>query len=115
MTTIHPTVSTDEPAWFVGFDWGSEKHRAALFDRTGNLIARRDVAHWRAAAYAELGDWLLRTTQARPGRDCRRHRDDARPGGRCVDRSWLGFRVYAINPKQLDRFRDPLQRGRRQG
>jgi hypothetical protein len=50
MTTVQPTASNDEPAWFVGFDWGSEKHRVALFDRTGNLIGRRDVAH-SAVAY----------------------------------------------------------------
>ncbi len=103
MTTVHPTVSTDEPAWFVGFDWGSEKHRAALFDRTGNLIARRDVAH-SAAAYAELGDWLLRTTQASPAEIAVAIETTHGPVvDALIDR---GFRVYAINPKQLDRFRD---------
>ncbi len=105
MTTSTPTVSTDEPAWFVGFDWGSEKHRAALFDRTGNLIACRDVAHSaappmpssatgccapRQASPAEIAVAILETTHG-PVVDA------------LIDR---GFRVYAINPKQLDRFRD---------
>ena len=103
MTTVHPTVSTDEPAWFVGFDWGSEKHRVALFDRTGKLIGRRDVAH-SASAYAELGDWLLRTTQARPAEIAVAIETTHGPVvDALIDR---GFRVYAINPKQLDRFRD---------
>ena len=65
MTTQRPVPPDDEPHWFVGFDWGSEKHRVALFDRLGKLIERRDVAH-SATAYAELGDWLLRTTGAAP-------------------------------------------------
>jgi transposase len=103
MTTVHPTASNDEPAWFVGFDWGSEKHRIALFDRTGNLIGRRDVAH-SAAAYAELGDWLLRTTQASPAAIAVAIETTHGPVvDALIDR---GFRVYAINPKQLDRFRD---------
>ena len=103
MTTVQPTASTEEPAWFVGFDWGSEKHRVALFDRTGNLIGRRDVAH-SAAAYAELGDWLLRTTQASPAEIAVAIETTHGPVvDALIDR---GFRVYAINPKQLDRFRD---------
>jgi transposase len=103
MTTVHPTASNDEPAWFVGFDWGSEKHRVALFDRTGNLIGRRDVAH-SATAYAEFGDWLLRTTQASPAEIAVAIETTHGPVvDALIDR---GFRVYAINPKQLDRFRD---------
>ena len=103
MTTVHPTASNDEPAWFVGFDWGSEKHRVALFDRTGKLIERRDVAH-SAAAYAELGDWLLRTTQASPAEIAVAIETTHGPVvDALIDR---GLRVYAINPKQLDRFRD---------
>ena len=103
MTTVPPTASNDAPAWFVGFDWGSEKHRVALFDRTGNLIGRRDVAH-SATAYAELGDWLLRTTQASPAEIAVAIETTHGPVvDALIDR---GFRVYAINPKQLDRFRD---------
>jgi len=103
MTTVPPTASNGEPAWFVGFDWGSEKHRVALFDRTGKLIERRDVAH-SAAAYAELGDWLLRTTQASPAEIAVAIETTHGPVvDALIDR---GFRVYAINPKQLDRFRD---------
>jgi transposase len=103
MTTVQPIASTDEPAWFVGFDWGSEKHRVALFDRTGKLIGRRDVAH-SAPAYAELGDWLLRSTQASPTEIAVAIETTHGPVvDALIDR---GFRVYAINPKQLDRFRD---------
>jgi transposase len=103
MTTEPPTPSGDEPSWFVGFDWGSEKHRAALFDRAGKLIERRDVAH-SATAYAEFGDWLLRTTGAAPATIAVAIETTHGPVvDALIDR---GFRVYAINPKQLDRFRD---------
>jgi transposase len=103
MTTEQPTATNDDPNWFVGFDWGSEKHRAALFDRAGKLIERRDVAH-SATAYAELGNWLLRTTQAAPAEIAAAIETTHGPVvDALIDR---GFRVYAINPKQLDRFRD---------
>ncbi len=103
MTTEATTLTDEEPTWFVGFDWGSEKHRVALFDRAGKLIERRDVAH-SATAYAECGDWLLRTTQAAPHAIAVAVETTHGPVvDALIDR---GFRVYAINPKQLDRFRD---------
>src|ERR1700728_1026591 len=103
MTTELPTTPDDDPRWFVGFDWGSEKHRVALFDHTGKLIDHRDVAHT-ATAYAEFGDWLLRTTGATPAEIAVAIETTHGPVvDALIDR---GFRVYAINPKQLDRFRD---------
>jgi transposase len=103
MTAERSIPPDDEPAWFVGFDWGSEKHRVALFDHTGKLIEHRDVAH-AATAYAEFGDWLLRTTGATPAAIAVAIETTHGPVvDALIDR---GFRVYAINPKQLDRFRD---------
>jgi len=103
MTTELPIPPDDEPTWFVGFDWGSEKHRVSLFDRSGKLIERRDVAH-SATAYAEFGDWLLRTTGAAPQQIAVAIETSHGPVvDALIDR---GFRAFAINPKQLDRFRD---------
>jgi transposase len=103
MVTEQPTPPNDQPNWFVGFDWGSENHRVALFDHAGELIERRDVAH-SAIAYAECGDWLLRATQASPQEIAVAIETTHGPVvDALIDR---GFRVYAINPKQLDRFRD---------
>src|ERR1700722_17167165 len=103
MTTEPSIPPDDEPIWFVGFDWGSEKHRVALFDRAGQLIEHRDVAH-SATAYAECGDWLLRATQASPHEIAVAIETTHGPVvDALIDR---GLRVYAINPKQLDRFRD---------
>lgn len=102
--STEPSPSPDtEPIWFAGFDWGSEKHRVSLFARDGTLIGRRDVDH-SARAYAELGDWLLRTTQAQPAAIAVAIETTHGPAvDALIDR---GFRTFAINPKQLDRFRD---------
>lgn len=98
-----PASSDTEPAWFVGFDWGSEKHRISLFDNNGSLVGRHDSGH-SATAYAELGDWLLRTTGAQPGEIAVAIETSHGPAvDALIDR---GFRTFAINPKQLDRFRD---------
>jgi transposase len=98
------TIPTDTaPAWFVGFDWGSEQHRVALFDHAGTLIDRRSVAH-SAEAYASLADWLLHTTAAEPTAIAVAIETTHGPAvDALIDR---GFRVFSINPKQLDRFRD---------
>jgi transposase len=96
-------MSEDAIIWFVGFDWGSESHRVSLFDGTGKLVGRRDVAH-SGSAYGELCDWLLRTTGAAPGQIGVAIETSHGPMvDALLDR---GFQTYAINPKQLDRFRD---------
>ena len=101
--TEQPASSNDEPLWFVGFDWGSEKHRVSLFDRNGSLTGRRDLGH-SAIAYAELGNWLLSTTWAQPSEIAVAIETSHGPAvDALIDR---GFRTFAINPKPLDRFRD---------
>ena len=96
-------MSDTEILWFVGLDWGSETHRVSLFDRTGALVGRRDVAH-SGPAYGALCEWLLRTTQAAPGQIGVAIETSHGP---VVDALLeRGFQLYAINPKQLDKFRD---------
>ncbi len=103
MTTQRPVPPADEPHWFVGSPGAARSIAFALFDRLGKLIERRDVAH-SATAYAELGDWLLRTTGAAPAEIAVAIETTHGPVvDALIDR---GFRVYAINPTQLDRFRD---------
>jgi transposase len=94
---------TDEIRWYVGFDWAMEQHCACLVDAEGKLVAKRDVAHG-GAGLAELCSWLLERTGAR-----------AQEIGVAIEvpRGPVvevllerGFQVFAINPKQLDRFRD---------
>jgi transposase len=94
---------TDEIRFFVGIDWASQQHRVCLLDAAGRPVAERDVAHG-GAALSEACDWLLAKTGAQPGEIAVAIET---PRGPVVE-IFLerGFQVYAINPKQLDRFRD---------
>ena len=89
--------------WWVGIDWASEKHLACLIDRHGNQVGVREVAHG-GTGLAELCDWLIATTAAAPAEIAVAIETAHGP----VVETLLerGFAVHAINPKQLDRFRD---------
>jgi transposase len=94
---------SDEICWFVGFDWASEQHRACLLDAEGKPMAERNVTH-DGAALAELCDWLIERTWARPEQIAVAIET---PRGPVVEMLLeRGFQVFALNPKQLDRFRD---------
>lgn len=94
---------TDEVNWYVGIDWAMEQHRACLLDAEGRRMAKRDVSH-DGAGLQELCSWLLETTGA--------HAQEIAvaieaPRGPVVEALLeRSFQVFAINPKQLDRFRD---------
>ena len=95
-------------AWYVGIDWGNEAHLLCLMDAHGYAPRTRLVAHTAVAVHDAI-QWVLRGD-----------RSDAdgiavgleRPRGVLVD-TWLerGFPVFAVNPKQLDRFRDRFTAG----
>jgi len=89
-------------AWFVGVDWGSEKHQACILDPQGGIVGEREFPH-SGAGLAELGEWLLSTGGAASTVAIAIEV----PHGPVVDTLVdLGFVVHTINPKQLDRLRD---------
>jgi transposase len=89
--------------WFVGVDWASQKHRVCLLNVNGESVAERDVSH-DGAGLSELGSWLIERTNALPEQIAIAIEV---PHGPIVEMLLeRGFHVYAINPKQLDRFRD---------
>jgi transposase len=93
----------DEVEWFVGIDWASENHQVCLVDARGECVGERSVAHG-GAALGELCDWLIARTGAKPETIAVAIET---PNGPVVEALLeRGFRVHAINPKQLDRFRD---------
>lgn len=93
----------NEPLWFVGIDWASKSHRVCLLDCEGHRVRERDVSH-EGAALSELCVWLLQTTGASPGEIAVAIET---PRGPLVELLLeRGFAVFALNPKQLDRFRD---------
>jgi transposase len=93
----------DDIGWFAGVDWASEKHKVCLLNASGQAVGERDVDHT-GSGLSELCDWLLAKTGAPPGQIGVAIEV---PHGPVVEALLeRGFVVYAINPKQLDRFRD---------
>lgn len=89
--------------WFVGIDWATQNHRVCLLDAEGRGVGEREFVHG-GAGLTELRDWLLEKTKAAPGRIAVAIE---MPHGPVVEMLLEhGFTVFAINPKQLDRFRD---------
>lgn len=96
-------MTQEEPEWFAGIDWASERHQVCLLDRAGKVLGERSFAHG-GAGLAELCDWLLAKTGVTPERVAVAIEV---PHGPVVEALLeRGFLVHAINPKQLDRFRD---------
>lgn len=89
--------------WYVGIDWASQAHEVCILDREGRVCERREVKHT-APALQALVDALVERAGGDPSRVAI---GIEVPRGALVDLLVeRGFAVYAINPKQLDRFRD---------
>jgi hypothetical protein len=90
-------------SWFLGIDGGYEAHQICLMDATGHVVMERQVAHDAAAVQTAITAVLARTGAA-PAQIAVAIET---PRGALVA-TWLerGFAVFALNPKQLDRFRD---------
>lgn len=89
-------------AWYVGVDWASEMHQACLLDAHGKVIGERAFTHG-GAGLADLCTWIL-AHAGRPDQVCIAIEV---PHGPVVEALLeRGFTVFALNPKQLDRFRD---------
>jgi transposase len=89
--------------WFVGIDWASEAHEVCVLDRDGQVGERRHVKHTVPDLQAFVEALLTRAhgdaTQVAVGIEV--------PRGALVELLVeRGFVVCAINPKQMDRFRD---------
>jgi transposase len=89
-------------------DWGGEEHALCLLDATGRLVGEWRVAHTAPAIHAVVQTILARTG-ATPATIAVGLET---PRGALVD-TFLeyGFPVFALNPKQLDRFRDRFSAG----
>src|ERR1041385_153807 len=87
---------------YIGIDWATEAHRICLLDQDGRLCGKVSISH-SGVGLAQLQEWLTRwgvvATLAAVGIET--------PRGAVVQTLVEhGFAVFAINPKQLDRFRD---------
>src|SRR6266446_5169917 len=104
-TAMHPERD-DQPMpydWFVGIDWGSQQHQVCVLDRNRRLVGERAVDH-DGASLAQLAAWLWTLSAGQPQRVSVAIEV---PRGAIVEGLVeRGFHVFAMNPKQLDRFRD---------
>jgi Transposase len=89
-------------AWFVGIDWGSEKHQACVLDQQGDIAGERSFPH-SGVGLAELSDWILSIVGAANAVAVAIEVPHGPVVDSLIDR---GFVVHTINPKQLDRLRD---------
>lgn len=89
--------------WFVGIDWATQAHTVCIVDREGHVCERREVQHTAEALQAFV-DALVGRADGDPARVAI---GIEVPRGALVELLVeRGFAVYAINPKQVDRFRD---------
>jgi transposase len=94
---------TEQRRRYGGIDWASQTHCAWATDDLGRTIGERTFAHG-GAGLAEMASWLTATSGVPPAQI---HIAIEVPHGPVVETLIeRGFNVYAINPKQLDRFRD---------
>ena len=89
--------------WFVGIDWAAEKYDVCVLDASGKVIAKRIIKH-SGSAIAELMDWLQEMAGGNP--EAMAIAIETPRGAVVEGLVERGFGVFAINPKQLDRFRD---------
>ena len=89
--------------WFVGIDWGSQQHQVCVLDRDRHRVGQRAVDH-DGASLAQLAAWLWTVSAGQPQRVAVAIEV---PRGAIVEGLLeRGFHVFALHPKQLDRFRD---------
>jgi transposase len=96
-------VVDDEYRIYVGIDWATEAHQACVLDCTGRILAERSFAHT-GEIIAAFAQWLHGVAGGDPSQAAIAIEV---PRGAVVETLVEhGFHLYAINPKQLDRFRD---------
>ncbi len=88
--------------YYVGIDWATEAHQVCVMDGDRRVLKERAVEHT-GLALGEFADWLGKLAED-PGSIAVAIEI---PRGAVVETLVeRGFHVFAINPKQLDRFRD---------
>lgn len=96
-------MSESPYAFYVGVDWASETHQVTVLTPERRLEAERRIEHT-GRALGEMADWLMALADGEPARIAVAIEV---PRGPVVETLLeRGFHVFAINPKQLDRFRD---------
>jgi transposase len=91
------------PLLFVGIDWGSREHRVIVLDAAGKQIRDWTIEH----TGEEIADLVERLATLADGASSRCHVGIELKSGPIVEALLeRELTVFAVNPKQTDRFRD---------
>lgn len=94
----------EQQRWYAGVDWASANHHVLITDDDGQKIGEKVFKHG-GEGLAEMASWLMATSGATEPDQI--HIAIEVPHGPVVETLIeRGFKVHAINPKQMDRFRD---------
>jgi transposase len=94
---------TDQGKWYAGVDWASQSHHVWLTDADGRKIGEEVFKH-SGEGLAEMAAWLMAASGAAASQI---QVAIEVPHGPVVETLLeRGFVVHALNPKQMDRFRD---------
>jgi transposase len=94
----------DRQQWYAGVDWGSQSHCVFLTDGDGGRIGEKIFKHG-GEGLADLAAWLMTASGAAEPDQIQVAIEV--PHGPVVETlTERGLKVHAINPKQMDRFRD---------
>lgn len=98
------TMTTDKRRYYAGVDWASQSHQLVLTDHDGRKVGEKNFKHG-GEGLANMAAWLMATSGvAEPAQI---HIAIEVPHGPVAETLIeRGFTVHAINPKQMDRFRD---------
>lgn len=89
--------------FYVGIDWADQKHQVSLRETGAERVEEKSFDH-SGAGLRSMIEWLIKRTDGRAN-DAAVAIEITR--GAIVEALLeRGFAVFAINPKQLDRFRD---------
>ena len=96
-------VVTSEFTFYVGVDWATEHHQVCILDCDGRVVRQQRIEHSGKA----IRDFMASMEDLAQGQVDRIAVAIEVPRGPVVE-AFLEHRwaVFAINPKQLDRFRD---------
>ncbi len=96
--------NNDPKRWYAGVDWGSQIHCVFLTDDQGRKLGQKEFRH-SGEGLAEMAAWLMKVSAAEaPAQVFVAIEVPHGPVAETLIER--GFAVHAINPKQMDRFRD---------
>ena len=90
--------------WYVGVDWASENHHVLVMNENGRKIGERIFKHG-GEGLSAMTTWIMAISGAEQSSQVK-IAIEVTSGPIVETLMERGFRVYSINPKQMDRLRD---------